>query len=138
MKDQYRLPAMEHKFSIQIVGEESNLNWAGEFLYRRPTLRERTMIDVMEKRMNGDLLTIDPEVSGFNQAISHLRFTLKEVPDWFRDTDMGGNLYDGNVVLEIFNKCMEFEAAWRKKAFGGKPNDVSTQNKEPELSSQES
>lgn len=138
MKDQYKLPSMEHKFSIQIKGEESGLNWAGDFVYRRPTLRERTMIDVMEKRMNGDLITIDPEVAAFNQAISHLRFTLKEVPDWFRDTDMGGNLYDGNVVLEIFNKCMDFEASWRKKTFGGKPEDVSTQNKEPDLSSQES
>lgn len=136
MKKEYKLPNMEHRFKIQLTGEESGINWAGEFLYRRPTLRERTMIEVMRKRMGGDLMTIDAEVAGYNEAVSYLRFTLKEYPEWFRDTDMGGDLYDGNVVLEIYNKCVAFEAEWRKKTFGGNAEDVNTA-KESGLASEE-
>jgi hypothetical protein len=114
----YKLPNMEYRFKIQLVGEESRVNWAGEFVYRRPTLQERAMIDVMRARLNGDLRSVDPDTNAYNEALSHLRFTLKEYPEWWKDCDMGGSLYDANVILEIYGKCMEFEASWREKTFG--------------------
>lgn len=124
MKKEYKLPNMEHKFHVEILGEESKIMWVGDFLYRRPTLKERAMSEVMRARLCGDLLSIDPDIRAFNDAISFLRFTLKEFPDWWKDTDSGSNMYDANVVIEIHNKVMEFEAKWREKVYGGKPEDV--------------
>lgn len=118
MKTSYKLPNMEHKFKLQILGEESQINWIGDFTYRRPTLQERAMIDVMRARLNGDLRSIDADTNAYNEALAHLRFTLKEYPQWWKDSDMGGSLYDGNVILEIYGKVMEFEASWREKTFG--------------------
>ena len=46
-KIEHKLPNMEKKFSIQVKGEESKLVWAGDFIYKRPTLKERGMADVM-------------------------------------------------------------------------------------------
>jgi len=100
MKKQYGLPSMDHKFSIQVIGDESGINWVGDFLYRRPTLYERTTIDVLRARLNGDLVTIDADVRAFNEAYAHLRWTLKEYPDWWKESDFGGALYDANVLLE--------------------------------------
>lgn len=114
----YKLPNMEFRFKIQLVGEESRVNWVGDFVYQRPTLQERAMIDVMRARLNGDLRSIDPDTNAYNEALSHLRFTLKEYPAWWKEADMGGGLYDANVVLEIYSKCMEFEASWRERTFG--------------------
>jgi hypothetical protein len=133
MNKKYTLPQMELRFSIQMVGEESEINWAGDFMYRRPNLRERGMIEVMRTRLNGDLTTLDPDTAAFNEAISHLRFTIKEFPDWWKETDYGGSLYDGNVVLELFSKCMEFEVNWRKKVHGGDAEEVSDGTKEATL-----
>lgn len=113
-----KLPNMEHKFHIEIVGDESKITFVGDFLYRRPTLKERAMIDVMRARLSGDLIMIDPEVRAFNEAISYLKFTLKEFPDWWKESDNGSNLYDANVIIEIHSKCMEFEASWREKVYG--------------------
>ena len=113
-----KMPSMEYKFQVQIVGVETKKNWVGDFLFRRPTLKERAMIDVMRARLNGDLFTIDPEVRAFNEALSYLKFTLKEFPDWWKESDFGANLYDANVIIEIHNKCIEFEAQWREKVFG--------------------
>lgn len=123
MKQSFKLPNMEHRFNIQVVGEESAINWAGDFLYRRPTLQERAMIDVMRARLNGGFMNVDPDTNAFNESLAHLRFTLKEFPDWWKDTDFGGSLYDANVILHIYEKCMEFEANWKKKTFG-KPDEV--------------
>lgn len=137
-KKKYVLPAMEHKFKIQVEGEESKQMWLGDFLFRRPTLRERSMIDTLHKRLNADLTTIDPDVAALNEALAFLRFTLKDYPQWWKQSDMGGDLYDANVILEIYNKCLMFEADWRRKVMGGKPEDVEDADEKvkPELSAE--
>jgi len=124
----YVLPNMELRIKLQAVGEESGLNWVGDFVYRRPTLRERAMIEVMRCRLNGDLISIDPDIAAYNEAISHLRWTLKETPDWWKELDYGSQLYDANIILELYNKCMVFEAEWRKKTHGGDSAQVEVGN----------
>ena len=118
MKKEFKLPNMEHKFQIQSVGSETGINWVGDFVYRRPNLQERAMIEVMTTRLNGDLMTLDPDVRAFNEALAHLRFTIKEYPEWWKETDFGGSLYDANIVIDIYNKCIEFEANWKKRIHG--------------------
>lgn len=120
----YVLPSMDFRFEITAQGEETGLNWTGSFTYRRPSLQERSMIDVMRARLNGDLYTIDGDVKAFNEAISHLKFTLKDMPQWWIDQDFGGAMYDANVVVAVFEKCMAFEATWRASIHGGDAQKV--------------
>ena len=124
MQKKYQLPNMQFKFKIQAIGEESGLNWVGDFVYQRPTLKERAMIEVMRARLNGDLVTIDPDIAAYNEAIAHLRWTLKETPDWWKELDFGSQLYDANIILDIYNKCMLFEVEWKNKTHGGDPAQV--------------
>lgn len=128
MENKYKMPEMTHRFKIQVQGSESGVNWAGEFLYRRPSLGARSRIDVMRARLSGDMESIDPEVAIFNEAISHLRFTLEEFPDWWKETGFGIDLYDGNVVSEVYNKCMSFERNWKNKVHGGDAKAVGEVN----------
>lgn len=130
MEKKHALPNMEHKFSIQVIGEESGIPWVGNFVYKRPTLQERSRIEIMCKRLNGDMFTVDEDIRSYNEAISHLRHTLKEYPDWWKEADFGGDLYDANVILEIYDKCMQFEAAWRERLHGGEGAkvEISAQN----------
>src|SRR3990172_773281 len=126
----YTLPQMDHVFSIQAVGEETGINWVGDFTYRRPTLWERSQIDVMRARLNGDMTTLDQNVATFNEAIAHLRYTLKESPEWWKEADAGGALYDANIVSIIYNKCMEFEKKWLEKLYSGKAEAVEANKNE--------
>ena len=137
MKKEYKLPNMDFKVHIQMVGAESGINWVGDFVYRRPNLQERGMIDVMRTRLNGDLLTLDPDVSAFHEALAHLRFTIKEYPEWWSDCGFGASLYDANIIVELYNKCMEFEANWKKKVHGENPKvvEAGNENKEPSVAS---
>lgn len=112
------LPNMEYRFSIQIVGEESGLNWTGDFLYKRPTIGQRAQIDALRARLCGDLATLDPSIIDMNLMIAHLRFTLHEYPDWWAEADHGNSLYDTNVVLAVYDKIIEFERSWRENIHG--------------------
>lgn len=124
MEKRYKLPNMEYKFSIQSVGKESGINWVGDFVYKRPDINERSLIELMKTRLNGDLLTIDANIAYLNAAMAHLRFTLKDSPEWWSDSDYGGSLYDTNVVVEIYNKCIKFETEWTGKVLGGNSEKV--------------
>lgn len=120
----YKMPSMEHRFAVQLTGEESGVVFTGDFLYKRPTNTERVLIEQMRARLCADLLNIDQDVYDFSVAASHLKFTLKESPDWWKDSDYGGNLYDRNVVMDIFAKVKEFENGFKKKLTSGNPQDV--------------
>lgn len=120
----YQLPNMEKSFEIQTTGDETGVNWVGKFLYRRPTLRERAQIDVLRAKLNGDMTTLDRDIMAYNEAIAHLNYTLRETPAWWKELGNGDALYDANVIMEVYTKCLEFEATWRASVHGGKADDV--------------
>ena len=120
----YKLPSMEHQFEISVLGSESHINWTGKFNYKRPTIAERGQIEAMACRLNNDLMTIDPDIAVLHRALAHLRYTLKDFPEWWKESDMGGSLYDTNIITEIYKKCIDFEDEWREKILSGKPENV--------------
>lgn len=124
MKDLAKLPSMDFPFDVAIKGRETGIMWTGKFKYRRPTIGHRSRIDVMRARLNGDLETVDTETKDFNEAISHLRWTIIESPEWWKDSNFGLDLYDGNVIGEIYSKVMEFEKEWRGKVLGDNAQSV--------------
>lgn len=122
---QYKLPNMEYAFEIQCVGKETGINWVGNFKYKRPTLAQRSMIEAFRAKLTGDLYTVDMNVQDLNEALAHLRFTLIEYPDWWKDSDYGGALFDYNLVMEVYTLVVKYEEEWRKKIHGGDSEDVS-------------
>lgn len=120
----FALPDMTFTFEIQSKGRETGVNWAGKFKYKRPTLGDRARIDVLRSRLSGDLETLRPDVLELIEAISHLRHTLTEYPEWWSGLSYGLDLYDGNVISDVYNKILEYEREWKEKVFGGSAGDV--------------
>jgi hypothetical protein len=125
MEKKYSLPKMDFSFKFQSQGEETGINWVGEFRYVRPTLGDRSRIAALRTRLCGDQSTTDSEVLEFNHAIAYLRYTLKDAPAWWVDASYGLELYDGNIIVAIYNKVMEFEAEWKSRVHGGLEEDIS-------------
>jgi len=122
---------MEYKFHVNIEGSESKAIWHGDFKYKRPSLGDRARIDVMRARLSGDLETISVEVADFIEAVSHLRYTLVDFPKWWGEANYGYDLYDGNVISEIYNKVLAYEAGFKERLTSGDEKDVEAGKDEP-------
>lgn len=127
----YTLPSMEHEFEITETGKETGIVWTGKFKYKRPTLAQRSMIEAFRAKLSGDLLTINDNVYELNEALSHLRFTLSTYPDWWKDADFGGSLFDYNIVMKVYQEIVEFEKDWRSKVHGGEAKSVEQSDGNP-------
>lgn len=129
----FKLPNMEHSFQISVNGNDTGTTYTGDFTYKRPTVGDRSRIDVMNKRLNGDLLTLEPETVQFNEAVAYLRFTLTKFPDFWKDSNMGMDLYDSNVVVEVYNKCSKFEEEYLSKVHSKDGEGIEGDAQTPEL-----
>lgn len=121
------LPSMIHSFKIEVEGNVTKKAYAGEFTCRITNNRDRSMISKHKAYLNGGF-ELDFATDNFHHKIAYLRYTLlgpdikkdmaKGYPNWWRDSDLGFDLYDANVVEKIYDKVLDFENEWLKEVWG--------------------
>lgn len=117
------LPEMETTFEIDVEGNMTKRRYQGTFTFRIPNMRTRAAADKERARLNEvapELL--DETVADFHQMVSYLRLTLIQVPDWWKASHEGYDLFDANVVTQVYIKVMQFEKEWMEKVWG-KPGE---------------
>lgn len=115
------LPTMEFTFELKnVVGEETKESKSGEFVYKRPNIRLKSEIAKTTARLNGGLTNIDDDTALMHEIFATLRHTLTEYPKWWEKSDFGFELYDFNIVIEIWKKTQEFEKEWFDKVWSDK------------------
>jgi len=114
------LPSMEHNFHILSKGNETGRHYEGEFTYHRPNLHQKAEITKMATRLDGDLKNLPLEVHIFNEMCAVLSLCVVKAPEWWYDSNSGRDLYDMNVLEEVYKECMVFEQEWIKKVWGNK------------------
>ena len=119
------LPPMEHTFTIKTEGSETGKIFEGTFTYKRPNLRTQSEIAKMKARLNEDLKNLDEDTAFLHGILSKLRHTLTNSPDWWKEEDFGYELYDVNVILDIYTECEKFEREWIEKVWGTEESDDS-------------
>lgn len=113
-----KLPNMEHTFSINVIGNETKQVFDGTFTYKRLNLGKRMEANKMEARLREERVTLAEDVNRYIEIISYLRFGLTVVPDWWKNSNYGLELFDVNVVTAINNECEKFEKEWNKQIQG--------------------
>jgi len=128
------LPPMEHTFHIDIKGSNTGQKWDGNFTYKRPNLRAQSEIAKTAARLNEDLKNIDESMAFLHNVLASLRHSIVESPEWWKQSDYGFELYDTNVVLDIYKACQEFEDEWFAKVWGDedKKEDKKKEDKKKE------
>lgn len=113
------LPPMELDFRIEVRGEVSGKMMTGDFKYRIPNLKAKSLAEKKRAELNAGMDSlIDASVGQLHFMIAYLRFTLVESPEWWSKEDYGYNLYDYNVVKAVFDKVEAFEVDYLKKVWG--------------------
>lgn len=136
------IPSPECEFIIDQVGEVTKKHYVGEFTCRIPSRKEQCLIDKHRAFLNGDLAAmLDGATLRFHHMISYLRYTLKtdSVPKFWKESDLGYELYDENVVKAIYDKVLEFEVNWLTEIWGeeGVKRFKSKETNESETESEE-
>lgn len=122
------MPATTSTFQIDIVGETTGQRFLGEFSCKIPTLKDQSLISIYESRLNGDFAdNLNSGVRKLHKYIAYLRYTITEIPPKFwRDSELGYNLRDFNVIDAVYTEVMAFEEKWLKAIW-----DVEDDKSEP-------
>lgn len=125
------LPPMEHTFTIKIEGSNTKRMYEGTFTYRRPNIRAQSEIAKTAAKLNEDLKNLEDDTKFLHSIFATLRHTLIESPQWWSESDYGYELYDVNVVLDIYKNCQTFETEWFDKVWANKDaKDETVQSEE--------
>ena len=120
------LPSFDHTFTVNIEGTDTKQNFTGTFTYRRPNLRAKSEIAKMTARLNEDLKNLDEDVAFLHNVLATLRYSLSphDNAGWWKNSDYGYNLFDVNVVIDIYKECRKFEDEWFNKVWGETPKEA--------------
>lgn len=132
------LPDKDFVFTLKIKGNISKLDWQGHFKGQIPTNGMRASIKRKEAILNAGLETEKrscdlglpyDSIIDFHKAVAYISVVLSEYPEWLEVTNFGVDLYDKNVVFEIYDKILAKENEWYEKIWG---TEVESDSKDSE------
>lgn len=113
------LPSSSFNFNINLVGAVTKTPFSGNFVFQIPNIRVRAEAEKEKARLNQGLdKDLDDAILSVHLMYSYLKHTLLESPDWFKESNYGYDLYDGNVLTTVYLKCVEYENEWAKRLNG--------------------
>lgn len=115
------VPLTEADIQVDVEGDVTKKRFIGEFSCKIPRKKELCLIDKHRAFLNGPMPEqLSPETLRFHHMISYLRYTIddKHVPKWWRESDLGYELFDENVVKDLYDRVIEFEIKWLKEIWG--------------------
>ncbi len=119
------LPPDETTFVIDVIGEVTKRRFLGEFTCKIPTIKDQCMMDKHRSYLNGEFSdNLEPGTLKFNKMVAYLRYTLKDVPSFWKKVDMGYELRDPNVIEEVYNQVLAFEDKWLKQVWDDVPEET--------------
>jgi hypothetical protein len=121
-----KLPETSKTFQIDIRGSATNQRFLGEFVCKIPTLKDQSNIAREQARLNGEYPDfLNSGVKQLHQELAYLKYTLIDVPKFWRDSDLGFELRDQNVVNAVYEEVLKFEDEWLKAIWGDESNEQS-------------
>lgn len=109
------LPEMQTTFEFEVKGMDTKKVWKGTFTFKRLNYRSKLEAAKYAAILNGDLKTLQQDIKFTNDVLALLKFGLIEYPKWWEESNFGLDIYDDNIIVELYKKCSEFEDEYRKK-----------------------
>lgn len=107
------LPETTHTFQFDLIGRITKKRYLGEFSCKIPTLRDQSLIDKHRAMLDGEFpIYLKPGIKKFHEQIAYLRYVLTDVPKFWKDSDLGFDLRDDNIVEAVYDEVIAFENKW--------------------------
>lgn len=125
------VPDTNGTFQVDVIGRITKKRYLGDFYCRIPTLKDQALIGKHEAFLNGEFpVYLNSGVLKLHKWIAYLRYTLTDYPKFWKDSDLGYDLRDDNIIEEVYNKVIEIENKWLNAIWGPGETDGSTEEKE--------
>ncbi len=110
------LPSNEYTFSFKTTGDKTKKVFEGSFTVKcLLTSAEIIEVGLRLDQYNRGSKTLAPGVNLLNRAFAELDVRMIKAPSWWKDSQDGRDLFDTNVVLEVFDRAIEAEAVYDKR-----------------------
>lgn len=118
------LPPRELSFQIEVTGDITKQRYIGDFTTKIPNAKDQCFIAKHQAFLNGNFAEfLDISTLDFHKMVAYLRYTLTEYPKFWKQSDLGYQLIDMNVVKAVYNKVIEKEKEWLKEVWGDEYED---------------
>lgn len=103
----------ESSFAISLVGDETGETFAGKFTVKtRLSHAEKVNQDVIRRNMLGaqpNGATAGELASNTCEILAQLAVRVVTSPSWWTGSNNGQDLYDSNVLVEVFTNAIKAE-----------------------------
>ena len=101
----------EESFTLSITGDVTGEKLWGTFkAKKRLSHRDRLNQDKLRREMLGDRADgASIDAASIADAVSEIAIRLTDAPQWWKASNNGLDLMDGNVISEVYKKVMEVE-----------------------------
>lgn len=107
------LPETSHTFTLDLIGRITKRRYLGEFVCKIPTLKDQALIDKHRAFLDGEFpIYLKPGIKKLHEQIAYLRFVLTDIPKFWRESDLGYDLRDDNIVEAVYDEVIAFENKW--------------------------
>jgi hypothetical protein len=121
------LPDTHHQFMIDLQGSSTKKLFKGEFACKIPTMKDQAMIAKHKAMLNGEFpVYLDPAILKLHEMIAYLRYTLTDYPIFWKQSDLGYELRDFNIIEAVYDSVLSFENEWLGKVWGQEQNESET------------
>lgn len=110
------LPKNEMTVEFDYDGADTGLSYSGDFTVKCAlTIQDKHVVALEKTRLMADSANPTSDLAGIALTLAEVRARIIDAPTWWtEDTDRGAALLDENILLRLYDKCMECENKWRE------------------------
>ena len=102
------------QIDIDEQSPDGRRRYKGVFVFKVPTLGDRSDIAALKTRYLQQLTNVGPEGVAVAEMLAYLAVTvnLEKAPEWWKKSKLGMDLYDYAPVVALYGRCREYEATF--------------------------
>lgn len=110
------LPKNEKTFDLNVKGSTTGVKYSGQFtVVCVLDIAGKHQLEMEKTRLMADYANPSNGLLGLAVSLATLRAKIISYPDWWRNSEEGALLKDENVILALYDKCIEMEKKWREE-----------------------
>ncbi len=110
------LPKNQKTFTIDVTGEDTFVSYKGEFTVKCVlNMSGKHALELEKTRLMADYANPSAGLRAIAVSLATVRSKIVKAPDWWSELNAASELLDENVIIEIFEKCIDAEIQWRDK-----------------------